>query len=65
MKADIHLISIMDNGIVEYSIKGIRYTYTIPIPLKDIVIKLNSRSPGRAFNQVKKYGRLVSKHTIE
>lgn len=61
MKADIHLISAMDNGIIEYSIKGTRYTYTIPIPLKDIVIKMNSRSPGRAFNKVKKYGRLINK----
>ena len=61
---NIKLLCITGDGLVEYAIGDKKYTYRVSNYLHDRIIKLNSRSSGKAFNLVKRKGQLISKEII-
>ena len=63
-KPTIKRLCITGDGLVEYAIGNKKYTYRVSNYLHDRIIKLNSRSSGKAFNLVKRKGQLISKEII-
>ena len=62
-----HLAAVAYQGTTRYRyrVDGIIWEYSLDSALDDEFKRLKSRSPGRAYNYVKKFGKLVAKDGID